>query len=690
MKKILLPLLLLLFSATTNARPPKQIFHYYEGQTYYPVSYNQPALQINAVPSLSIDDVTMDEGNSGSTIFSFTISLSQPAPLGGVTFNITTLDNTATIENNDYLAKSLSSQLIPQGGTSYSFDVTVSGDNSVEFDEIFLVSIFGVQGATISDGQGTGTVLNDDGDCYPGTYYADADGDGYQDESSAATYTHCNAPAGYALQNESPFDCNDNNANIYPGAAEITGNGIDENCNGNDDDDGCVTGTYYADADDDGYQDESSAATYTNCDAPTGYSLQNENAFDCNDNDASVSVPVTYYLDNDGDGFGDASNSTQVCQSTPPDGYVADGTDCNDDDISIYPHTYYLDADGDGFGDAGNSTQNCVQPGGYIIDGTDCDDTDPAIHPGATEIANDKDDNCDGNIDEGFCTPPVITGVTNITSSMATVHWNSVATADHYTIRKYPTGTTNYSYGGYTTATTDTLKKLRNMLPNTPYSVQVKSICFGGTDSSEWSAPFDFVTEGDCNPPSGLNVTNITATRATLNWSLPLSTAVNFQIRYRRVGGSWKVIKVAPSAVNAVLKNLVPNTEYEWKIRTLCTDDSSKNVTGPNFTTAAAFVSAGTTTVSDAKINYGVSAAVMPNPNTGNFTIHMQLPKEKAVTTLELFNSLGVKIWQEDLGTVSGAVSKHVYLENKLAGGVYMLTVQRSDGHYSTKIVVSK
>jgi len=80
----------------------------------------------------------------------------------------------------------------------------------------------------------------------------------------------------------------------------------------------------------------------------------------------------------------------------------------------------------------------------------------------------------------------------------------------------------------------------------------------------------------------------------------------------------------------------------------------------------------------------------MPNPNTGNFTIQMQLPKDNVATTLQLFNSFGAKIWQEDLGAVSGSMSKNVYLQNKLASGVYILVVQRSDERYTTKIVVSK
>ncbi len=81
--------------------------------------------------TLSINDVTMAEGDSGTTTFSFTVSLSSPAGAGGVTFDIATQDNTATVADNDYVAKSLTGQTIPAGSSTYAFDVTVNGDTTV-------------------------------------------------------------------------------------------------------------------------------------------------------------------------------------------------------------------------------------------------------------------------------------------------------------------------------------------------------------------------------------------------------------------------------------------------------------------------------------------------------------------------------------------------------------------------------
>ena len=63
----------------------------------------------------------------------------------------------------------------------------------------------------------------------PITYYQDFDNDGFGNQNVSQSY--CNPIVGYVLNNT---DCNDSNNQIFPGATEILGNGIDENCDGVD------------------------------------------------------------------------------------------------------------------------------------------------------------------------------------------------------------------------------------------------------------------------------------------------------------------------------------------------------------------------------------------------------------------------------------------------------------------------
>jgi uncharacterized protein (TIGR03437 family) len=119
-------------------------------------------IQNDDLPSLSINDVSKNEGNGGTTTLSFTVSLSAPAPTGGVTFDIATQDNTATVADNDYVARTLTSQTILTGSSTYDFDVIVNGDLSIEANETFFVNVTNVSGTTVTDGQGQGTIQNDD------------------------------------------------------------------------------------------------------------------------------------------------------------------------------------------------------------------------------------------------------------------------------------------------------------------------------------------------------------------------------------------------------------------------------------------------------------------------------------------------------------------------------------------------
>ena len=113
------------------------------------------------LPNLTINDVTASEGNAGITNFTFTVSLSAPAGPGGVTFDIATANGSATA-GVDYVAQSLTGQTIPAGSSTYTFTVLVNGDALNEPSETFFVNVTNVVNAVVIDGQGTGTIVNDD------------------------------------------------------------------------------------------------------------------------------------------------------------------------------------------------------------------------------------------------------------------------------------------------------------------------------------------------------------------------------------------------------------------------------------------------------------------------------------------------------------------------------------------------
>ena len=118
-------------------------------------------------PTLNINDVTQAETNAGTTTFSFTVSLTSPAGVAGVSFDIATADGTAQDgnpggEDNDYVPKSETGRTITTGNSSATFTVTVNGDTTPESNETFFVNVTNIVGANSGDTQGLGTITNDD------------------------------------------------------------------------------------------------------------------------------------------------------------------------------------------------------------------------------------------------------------------------------------------------------------------------------------------------------------------------------------------------------------------------------------------------------------------------------------------------------------------------------------------------
>jgi hypothetical protein len=199
-------------------------------------------------------------------------------------------------------------------------------------------------------------------------YYQDEDGDTYGDPDTFVDTCSTQPPQGFALNGG---DCDDGNAEIFPGAEEIC-NGADDNC--------------------DGHVDE-------------GLTI------------------YTYYRDSDGDSYGDPGAFVDTCFTDPPQGYVVNGGDCDDGNAEIFPgaeevcngaddncndhvdeglatYTYYRDRDGDGFGDPDASIDTCLVDSlqGYVSNAGDCNDGNLKIFADAEEICNGVDDNCDGEL----------------------------------------------------------------------------------------------------------------------------------------------------------------------------------------------------------------------------------------------------------------------------------------------------
>ena len=111
-------------------------------------------------PSLSISDVSVKEGNSGTTTAVFTVSLSA-ASAQVVTVGYATADGTATTADGDYVATS-GTLTFPAGTTTQTVSVTVNGDAALRAERDVQRGPGSPTNATVADGTGVGTIVNDD------------------------------------------------------------------------------------------------------------------------------------------------------------------------------------------------------------------------------------------------------------------------------------------------------------------------------------------------------------------------------------------------------------------------------------------------------------------------------------------------------------------------------------------------
>ncbi len=110
-------------------------------------------------PTASVNDVSVLEGSSGYSKLNFTVTFSAPSERAiGLTFST----QTGTANGSDFVVATNKVITVNRGVTTATFFVKVKGDVVVEPDEGMLVNLTATQNVTIADGQGAGTILNDD------------------------------------------------------------------------------------------------------------------------------------------------------------------------------------------------------------------------------------------------------------------------------------------------------------------------------------------------------------------------------------------------------------------------------------------------------------------------------------------------------------------------------------------------
>ncbi|HMZ89396.1 MAG TPA: MopE-related protein [Chitinophagales bacterium] len=386
---------------------------------------------------------------------------------------------------------------------------------------------------------------------------------------------------------------------------------------------------------------------------------------------------TTYYADMDGDGYGDAGMSATTCDGTP-DGYVMDATDCNDADAAVNPGAteicndvddncdgnideglavvWYADMDGDGYGDATMMLEDCAMPEGYVMDATDCNDADAAVNPGMTEVCgNGIDDNCDGNIDESDVAASFEVIGDNPTCEGTGTYFMSTATGMDITYQWY-----------------------RNMMP-----------IAGATGATYTPANAGYyqleVSNGVCSDMTDtVHVIIKQAPEPELYMELGTDVCVNGFVKIKVIPnpgtGSTYVWYYNGDVLAGATTELVETTDAGTYY---CV------VTGPNGCSGTSEV---VTVTADCRLagTENGTLAVYPNPAKGNFTMQLNNAPVNGEAVVHITDMTGRVVYAVNTTIVDGQSQMNVSLENNIASGMYMVTVQTQHQIWNAQISIVK
>jgi large repetitive protein len=277
----------------------------------------------------------------------------------------------------------------------------------------------------------------------------------------------------------------------------------------------------------------------------------------------------------------------------------------------------------------------------------------------------------------GTCPSPGSVTIENVSSNSALIRWNDVqviTTIASYQVRYRIAGTPTWT----SVPVNNNFYTISGLAPNTNYEFQVRTNCSAGNNSDYTNLQF-VRTTGGCDAPSDLAV-EAALTTANVTWTA-VAGATEYLVAWRPATGAttWTTAKVSTNSYT--IPGLRPNTRYFARVRTTC------GTTASTWTPQTSFSTIGAREGMVASTDADFSLSVYPNPNKGQFEIHMNTNLSHEPVQVQLVDVSGKAIFSQsyDLGSNSQSVQVNL---NDYAAGVYTLMVTQGQTRKSSRVVL--
>ncbi len=207
-------------------------------------------------------------------------------------------------------------------------------------------------------------------------------------------------------------------------------------------------------------------------------------------------------------------------------------------------------------------------------------------------------------VNPGVCGVPAGLSVSGLTSTSATLNWQSLVGANAYNVQWRAVGSTTFNTINGLTGTSTGISDLTQ---GTSYEFKVQAVC--GSTNSAFSSLSAFITPvpGVCGVPSGLSAGSITSSSAVLSWTA-VSGATAYNLQWKTSAATTFTTVSNLTTNNYTLSGLAPSTAYNYQVQAVCGGTTSVYSALANFSTIA------NTTVNE--VIYLLSGALQPTSIT--------------------------------------------------------------------------